>query len=462
MSDPLNSAVAAVTGQTPTAGTSSSSGGLAGQAAAQNIAAAPSLDALAQIISGINQKAYLSAPGRQAQVTNIQNELAGNLDPQTVQSAQLEAAQRYGGAGFGADSGAWQSAVQRATGISRQALESQGATELNSLYSQMPVTDASQFAVTPALLEKQQEAAAQLSEQRREFDVTTKQGQEQFMASLQEKANEAAQQMKATASALAEQQREYDLTHSATVANQIAQLQEQARQANQTYQLESTKVQLQNQQFAQSQLQQQAQFAQSQGQNQNQFMASLQEKANEAAQAAAQASASLAEQQREYDLTRSATVADQIARLQEQSREADQSYQLESTKLQLAQSQFAQTQAQQQSQYAQTQAQQQAQFAAQLAQQQAQLRSTTAQQQAQLYAQTYGSIPGYNQYGMYTGQTGTYPSTSYPTTTATPVSATTTASTPSVTPQQALAQFDAGFPSYTSFMGSIPTATYKR
>ena len=228
MADPLNEAVAAVAGQTPRRGAPAAGSGLAGQAAAQNIAAAPSLDALAQIISGINQKAYLSAPGRQAQVGNIQNELAGNLDPQTVQAAQLAAAERYGGAGFGADSGAWQSAIQRATGISREALKCKGATDLNALYSGMPVTDATQFAVTPALLQQQQQAAAQLAEQAREFDVSTAQGQSQFLASLEQRKAEAAQAAAQAGAALAEQQREYDLTHSSTVANQIAVLQEQA------------------------------------------------------------------------------------------------------------------------------------------------------------------------------------------------------------------------------------------
>ena len=313
MADPLTAAVAGVTGQTPASGAPAAGSGLAGQAAAQNIAAAPSLDALAQIISGINQKAYLSAPGRQAQVGNIQNELAGNLDPQTVQAAQLAAAERYGGSGFGADSGAWQSAIQRATGINREALKGKGATDLNALYSGMPVTDASQFAVTPALLQQQQQAAAQLAEQSREFDTSTAQGQSQFLATLEQ------------------------------------------RKA-------------------------------------------------EAAQAAAQAGAALSEQQREYDLTHSSTVANQIAVLQEQAREANQSYQLEATKVQMAQSQFAQSQEQQQNQ-----------FAAQLAQQQAQFGITSGQNAANLYAQTYGTLPGFNQYGMYTGQIGNYnPTTTSP------------------------------------------------
>jgi hypothetical protein len=50
----------------------------------------------------------------------------------------------------------------------------------------------------------------------------------------------------------------------------------------------------------------------------------------------------------------------------------------------------------QEQQYAQSQAQQLSEFG-----------TTSGQNAAQLYAQTYKTLPGYNQYGQYTGQTGT-------------------------------------------------------
>jgi type II secretory pathway pseudopilin PulG len=92
-----------------------------------------------------------------------------------------------------------------------------------------------------------------------------------------------------------------------------------------------------------------------------------------------------------------------------------------------AQKQFVDSQAQQMAQWSgslQAQVQQQQaqnaleqarlreqeqQFTAQQAQQLAEFGTTTGQNAAQLYAQTYHTLPGYNQYGAYTGQTGTYP-----------------------------------------------------
>ena len=200
--DALNNAITAVSNSyAPYSSTPAGGSNLAEEAAQKNIAAAPSMDTLAQLLSNINQKAYLSAPGRQQSLGVIQNQLAGNLDPQTIQDAQLNAAQRYGSSGFGVDSGAWQSSVQRALGLNRQALQAQGEQGLNALYSGMPVTDASQFAVTPGLLETQHQnqaqnalAAQQLAQQASQFNVTTAEGARQFNASLQQRAAEAAQQ----------------------------------------------------------------------------------------------------------------------------------------------------------------------------------------------------------------------------------------------------------------------------
>jgi hypothetical protein len=69
---------------------------------------------------------------------------------------------------------------------------------------------------------------------------------------------------------------------------------------------------------------------------------------------------------------------------------------------------------QQQAQNALAQEQQRAQeqqFTAQQAQQLGEFGTTSGQNAAELYAQIYHTLPGYNQYGMYTGQTGTYPAT---------------------------------------------------
>ena len=175
MADPLNEAVAAVAGQPAASSAPLRRQWPRGQAAAQNIAAAPSLDALAEFISGINQKAYLSAPGRQAQeVISRTNWLATSTRrPFSPRNWRLRSVRRRG-----LRRGQRRVAERDPAGDwhSRQALSGKGATDLNALYSGMPVTDASQFAFTPALLAQQQEAAAQLAEQAREFNIGTAEG----------------------------------------------------------------------------------------------------------------------------------------------------------------------------------------------------------------------------------------------------------------------------------------------
>jgi hypothetical protein len=52
-----------------------------------------------------------------------------------------------------------------------------------------------------------------------------------------------------------------------------------------------------------------------------------------------------------------------------------------------------------------------AQFAQQQAQQLGEFGTTSGQNAASLYAQTYHTLPGYNQYGAFTGQTGAAPTT---------------------------------------------------
>ena len=144
------------TGQTPTAG----GGDLTAQAAASNIASAPSIDSLTQLLSGINQRAYLSAPGRSQELGTIENQLAGNLDPSTIYANQLRNAEQYGAGGFSGDSQAWQTAIQRGLGLDREALIGQGQKALENMYSGMPQVNAQSFTTSPALLEQQQATLA--------------------------------------------------------------------------------------------------------------------------------------------------------------------------------------------------------------------------------------------------------------------------------------------------------------
>lgn len=124
-----------------------------------NIAAAPSLEKISQILSNINQQAYMAAPGRQEALSAIQGRVAGNLSPETIAENQLAAAQTYGGGGFGVDSPAWQSAIRRATGIDREQLIGQGLGELQSFYQGMPTVDIQKYTLTPSEYAQVQDTA---------------------------------------------------------------------------------------------------------------------------------------------------------------------------------------------------------------------------------------------------------------------------------------------------------------
>lgn len=190
---------------------------LAGESAKQNIAAGGDINSLTQLLSGINQSAYLSAPGRQQQLGTIENQLAGNLDPSTVYQNQLRNAEKYGAGGFSADSQAWQTAIQRGLGIDRQNLIGAGQTAMNQFYSKMPEVNAQDQAVTPALLEQQQAtAASQALEQQRitnqssQFDQTLQNTKEQFAAQLGLSYDQLSQSQKQFVDSQAQQKTEFD------------------------------------------------------------------------------------------------------------------------------------------------------------------------------------------------------------------------------------------------------------
>jgi hypothetical protein len=127
----------------------------------------------------------------------------------------------------------------------------------------------------------------------------------------------------------------------------------------------------------------------------SQFVRNLQQRAAEAAQAAAQANAALAEQQRQFDVSQSYSAAIDLARLQENARQANQQADIAKSQLSQAASEFTASQAQQQSQFTST-----------LEQRKAESAADTARQWASLYAQLYGTLPGYNTAGTYTGTLG--------------------------------------------------------
>ena len=147
--------------------TSPSAGDIVGGALQGNISNAPNLAAIADIVNSINQKAWLSAPGRQQELANVNRWQAGQLDPSVYEDVALQAAQRYGGGGFGVDSPAWQAAIQRAIVTNRQALQEKGAGALEKMYEGMPTTDVQKYTLTPedyaTVLDRQQAQQLQLA-----------------------------------------------------------------------------------------------------------------------------------------------------------------------------------------------------------------------------------------------------------------------------------------------------------
>ena len=187
-----------ITGTTPTAGGTD----LTAQAAAQNIASAPSIDTLTQLIQGINQKAYLSAPGRTQELGTIEDMLSGKLSYSKWYEEQLKGAQGYGAGGFSADSPAWQTAIQRGLGLDTEALVGAGQKAMDAFYAGMPVANAQAQMTTPALLEQQQatqgaqaltaqeianqqaQFTAAQAQQLSEFGTTSAQNQAKLYASI--------------------------------------------------------------------------------------------------------------------------------------------------------------------------------------------------------------------------------------------------------------------------------------
>lgn len=137
----------------------SSPGAAMGESIQATIANAPNLEKISEIVNAINQKAYLSAPGRQQELANIERWQAGELDPSVYQDIASQAGARYGGAGFGVDSPAWQAAIQRAIVTNRQALQEKGAGALEAMYKGLPPPDVTKYTLTPADVIQAQDAA---------------------------------------------------------------------------------------------------------------------------------------------------------------------------------------------------------------------------------------------------------------------------------------------------------------
>jgi hypothetical protein len=282
-----------------TAYTASPGSGLSGQAAAQNIAAAPGLDQLSQIVNQINTaNNQARVPGGAAlelqSSNNIQNELAGILPQSYLDQLQTGLAQRGASGGFGVDSANTNAAALRAMGLQSQQLQQQGQTDLTSAYNRAaPLWDASQGMITPGLLETQQQNQAQnaLEAQAQANAVAQWQAQlgeqkSEYGQTLQQKRDEVASQYGLAYSQLNQAQKQF-VDSQAQQASQYATGQQnqmtqwggslaaQVAQSNQQNALEQARQAAQQQQFEQSQAQQQSQFGQTSQQQQDALYAQI-------------------------------------------------------------------------------------------------------------------------------------------------------------------------------------------
>jgi hypothetical protein len=142
-------------------------------------------------------------------------------------------------------------------------------------------------------------------------------------------------------------------------------------------------------QYTQGQAQQLSEYTQSQQQQGQQFAQNLQQQKDQLAQQMGLSYAQLSQSQKQFVDSQAQQMTQWAGSLQAQ-----------------VQNQQAQNALAQEAQQAQEQ-----QFAQQQAQQLGEFGTTSGQNAASLYAQTYHTLPGYNQYGAFTGQTGAAPTT---------------------------------------------------
>lgn len=187
---------------------------------AANIAAAPSLEKISDIINSINQKAQqqanLSRTGGsgaydQSILDNINRMAQGYISPETIAETQASAAQQWGGRGFGVDTPAMQAAVRRTLGLQREDLAKEAASEYATYlgaHPSAPIADVSKFMVTPESYAQAQEAAdarkLQLAELQQKGEISRAEMNQQIQLANQQLA---LKQQELAQSKLLEQQR---------------------------------------------------------------------------------------------------------------------------------------------------------------------------------------------------------------------------------------------------------------
>jgi hypothetical protein len=275
-----------------TAYTAPAGSGLAGQAAQQNIAASGGMGELATLLQNINNtnntnRVYGGTQMEQQSSQNIQNELAGILPQDYLQNLQSTLAQRGASGGFGVDSANTNAAALRAMGIQSQQLQQQGQADLTSAYNRAaPLVDASQFAMTPGLLETQQQNQAQnaleaqaqanamaqwqaqLGEQKSEYSQSLQQQKDAMAAQYGLAYSQLNQAQKQFVDSQAQQASQYATGQANQMTQWSGSLAAQVAQQNQQNALAQAAQAAQQQQYAQSQAQQLAEFGTTSAANQ--------------------------------------------------------------------------------------------------------------------------------------------------------------------------------------------------
>ncbi len=368
-------------------------GGLAGEAARANIAAAPDLSRLSELITQINHMANQNrvtggAALEQASSQNIADELAGNLPASFIGNLQSNMAQRGGAGGFGVDSANTNAAALRSMGMESMARQAQGQSDLNAAYSRAaPAFDVNQAMLTPALLQQQQDQAAQralqaqqIGDQAAEWRAQLAERDTEFRGTIAQQQADLAARMGLSYAQLGEQARQFDVGEAGQTTRLGLQLAATARENELNNTIRWAQMQQEQNQYASTLTQRQTEYAGTQAENARQYNASLANQQSQFGQTLAYNTAGQTEAQRQYN----ASLANQ-------------------------QGQYASTLANQQSQFGQT-----------LAQQQAQLAQSGETAYEQLYGQLYHTLPTYSQTGSYLGAAYQSPVTTAPAQTYTP------------------------------------------
>jgi hypothetical protein len=281
-------------------------GGLAGDAARQNIQAAPDIARLSELINQINhasnqQRVTGGAALEQQSSQNIANELAGNLPQSYVQNLQSNMAQRGASGGFGVDSPNMNAAALRAMGLESMDVQKQGQADLNSAYQRAaPLFAAENAVMTPALLQQQQDQASQralqaqqIGDQAAEWRAQLAQRDTEFRGTIAQQQSDLAARMGLSYAQMGEQAREFDagqtgqttrlgLELAARAAEQQAnntiqwaQMQQQQNQFSQNYGLQQQQQTEAQRQYNATLANNQNQFTQSQRQQAQQYSANL-------------------------------------------------------------------------------------------------------------------------------------------------------------------------------------------